>query len=179
MKSQTTSISTSKSVISKYEIKGNNMEATNMITSEPIVSSKFETLLECHNERVEAADFSQCQLSSTPNVASALRKLNISSCVSVVVVYHLYFVLLIQMAICSPIFGVTLFSYIPCCVKQMTFCKSAVYPVQHAVISIKTWLLDHISQTRLVGLCPSLKVYLMGGEEEEEKKKRRGRRGEE
>jgi len=82
------------------EIKGNNMEAANIINMEPIVSSNFETLLECHVERVEAADFSQCQLSSTtsgPGIsetsASSLRKLNIFSCVSVmVIIYRLYFV---------------------------------------------------------------------------------------
>jgi len=45
------------------DIEGKNMEVENLIDQETSMGSNFETLLECHLERIEAADFSQCQLS--------------------------------------------------------------------------------------------------------------------
>lgn len=82
------------------EIEGSNMEsaAANLIDGEASTALNFATLLDCHLERIEVADFSRCQLSSSgPDIseisASQLRTLNIFSSVSLIVmVYHLYFV---------------------------------------------------------------------------------------
>jgi len=45
------------------DTEGKNMEVENLIDQKTSMGSNFETLLECHLERIEAADFSQCQLS--------------------------------------------------------------------------------------------------------------------
>lgn len=78
------------------ETNRNSMEATDVINMEPDTASNFATLLECHLERIESADFSQCQLStpaSGPDSASSLQKLNIFTSVYVfIVAYLLYFV---------------------------------------------------------------------------------------
>ncbi|KAL7540868.1 hypothetical protein ACHAXR_010440 [Thalassiosira sp. AJA248-18] len=67
------------------EINGDNMEATNLIAREPNTASYFETLRDCHLQRIESGDFSPCQDNSEIS-ASQLRTLNVFSLMSLIVV---------------------------------------------------------------------------------------------
>ena len=77
------------------EINGNNMEAVNLIIEEPNTAQQFETLYDCHLERIMVGDFSQCggPDTSDTSLASQLRALHFSPVVSLIAMgCHLYFV---------------------------------------------------------------------------------------
>ncbi|KAL7545550.1 hypothetical protein ACHAWF_008901 [Thalassiosira exigua] len=78
----------------QYVTQGSNREATNLIETEPSVAADMKALIDCHLQRIEAADFSQCQLSSSASdivAASESRwPSNISLLLLSAVMYHFH-----------------------------------------------------------------------------------------